>query len=126
MLFLVVLAFVTVTAGVFGVFMLISGRSQAKAEKAIENRLNEVSFTGSAGTEAAPGEGSMLATQKAGPLPNIDRVARRALKGSKFELWLEQTGTGFSVSSCLLLTVAVAMLTAIIAMLFSKRGFVGP
>ena len=34
----------------------------------------------------------MLRTESAGPLPNIDRVARQALKGSSFELWLEQIG----------------------------------
>ncbi len=34
------------------------------------------------------------ASKSRGPLPNIDRVARQALKGSSFERWLEQSGTG--------------------------------
>ncbi len=39
---LVLLVFVAVTAAVVGIFMLMSGRSQVKREKAIQNRLQEV------------------------------------------------------------------------------------
>ena len=50
-----------------------------------------------------------LRAESTGPLPNIDRAARQALKGSTFELWLEQTGTSLSVSACILITLGLGI-----------------
>ena len=66
---LVILAFVAVTAGVMGVFMLVTNRSEAAREKALENRLNEV---GNVGAAIEPGEGSMVREQSEGLLPQGD------------------------------------------------------
>ena len=74
---LVILVFVAVTAGVVGMFMLMSGRSQVQREKAIQQP--------PAGSRAAPprrrragaGSGTLLLKEIVGPMPNMDRVATR-------------------------------------------------
>ena len=119
---LVILAFVFVTAAVMGVTMMFGGRSQAKHEKAITNRLSEV--RGVMGDEAQL-EGSLLATQTTGPLPNVDRVARQAIKGSKFERWLEQSGTKLSLSACFVAALVLGMTGAMAVMMFFHMWWAG-
>jgi tight adherence protein B len=50
-------------------------------------------------------------------------VARQALKGSSFELWMEQSGTGLTVSACLLISLMLGGLGAAVAMMFVHKGF---
>src|SRR6186997_3107837 len=94
---LVMLMFIAVTAAVVGVFMLMSSRGQARREKAIENRLQEVGGGVVPTTEeAAKGGSTLLLKEIVGPLPNMDRVATAALKGSGVERWLQQSGTAMT------------------------------
>ena len=118
---LVVLMFVAVAAGILGLFMVLSGRSQVQREKAIHNRLQEVSSGNSQVTpEAAAEDGSTLLRKEAtGPLPNVERVASAALKGSGAELWLQQTGTTMTISMVILLTLAFGGLAAMAAYMFT-------
>lgn len=121
---LVVLAFVAVTTGIIGISMLIVARARAAREQTIEGRLQEAS--GILPQGAAPPEGSLVRQQKAGPLPNVERVARMAIKGSNFERWMEQTGTRMSLGACLLLSLLLAMGGAILALTLSHRAWVMP
>ena len=112
---LAVLVFIVSTASLIGIYMLISRRSASAKEKSLEERLNEA--TGMAvQAPVAGGDASMLRTQSEGPLPNVDRVARQALKGSSFERWLEQSGTGLSLGACILISLSIAMLLAFVAL----------
>jgi tight adherence protein B len=112
---LVGLVFIASTATIVGVFLMISRRSQSARDKSLEERLSEAAGF----SRQEPGEaGDLVRTESAGPLPNIDRVARRALKGSSFELWLEQTGTGLSVSACILITFALGAAGGFLGMMF--------
>jgi tight adherence protein B len=121
---LVGLVFLSVTAGVVGCYMLISGRSQAAREKTIEHRLHEVG--GTSPDDAYVTEESLVRKQSAGPLPNVDRLASRALKGSTFERWLEQSGTGLSISACILISLALGTAAAFGGLLFSHKVWVMP
>jgi tight adherence protein B len=121
---LVVLVFLTVTAGVAGLFMLIASSSRAALEKKIEHRLNEA---GGAFPDAAdPTDESLIRTQSAGPLPNVERMAKKALKGSTFERWLEQTGTGLSISACILISLSLGITASFAGLLFSHKPWVMP
>jgi tight adherence protein B len=112
---LVGLVFIASTATIVGIFLMLSRRSQSARDKSLEQRLSEAAGF----TRQEPGEaGDLVRTESAGPLPNIDRVARRALKGSSFELWLEQTGTGLSVSACILITLALGAAGGFLGMMF--------
>jgi tight adherence protein B len=118
---LVVLMFIAVAAAVVGLFMLLSGRNQVQREKAIQNRLQEVSGGSMASTDASDAEGAstLLLKEIVGPLPNMDRAATVALKGSGVELWLQQTGTTMTISAVVLLTLAFGGLAAMAAYMFT-------
>src|SRR5262245_10723880 len=97
---LVVLMFIAVTAAVIGASMLLAGRSQAKSARTIERRLGELS---NVSAQAALDEaGPLVIEQKAGPLPQVERVASQALKGSTFEQWVQQSGTTMGIGMCVI------------------------
>lgn len=117
---LVVLVFVAVTAGVVGLAMLLSGRTQIKREKAIQNRLQEVSGGAAMTTEdGAIADTTLLRKESSGPLPNIDRVATEALKGSQVERWLQQSGTAMTISAVVLTTLLFGVLASIATFMFT-------
>ncbi|RPI50012.1 MAG: hypothetical protein EHM55_22435, partial [Acidobacteria bacterium] len=122
LLVIVALVFIASTAGLMGIFLLVSRRSSSARDKTLEKRLSEATGMGPVSAEAA-GEASMLRTESHGPLPNIDRVAREALKGSSFERWLEQSGTGVSVSACILVSLALGAMLAFLAMTFVGKSW---
>ena len=109
------LVFVVTTAAVICLFELIARRSGSSHDKNLEQRLSEATGMATQGPAVDP---SMLRTESEGPLPNIDRVARRALKGSSFELWLEQSGTGLSVGAFILISLMVGSVLAVATMIF--------
>jgi tight adherence protein B len=117
---LVILVFVAVTAAVVGIFMLMSGRSQVQREKAIQNRLQEVGGAPVASTgEGAAGGSTLLLKDIVGPMPNMDRVATAALKGSGVERWLQQSGTAMTISAVILITLLFGALAAIATFMFT-------
>jgi tight adherence protein B len=117
---LVLLVFVAVTAAVVGLFMLVSGRSQVRREKAIQNRLQEVGGGPVASTEDGTGvSGTLLLKEIVGPMPNMDRVATEALKGSGVERWLQQSGTAMTISAVILITLLFGALAAIATFMFT-------
>ena len=117
---LVFLVFVAVTTGVVGVSMLLSGRTQIKREKAIQNRLQEVSGAAPMTTEdGVVADTTLVRKESAGPLPNIDRVATEALKGSGVERWLQQSGTAMTISAVVLMTLLFGVLAAIATFSFT-------
>ena len=109
------LVFLVVTAAVMGIFVLISRRSSS-VDKTLEKRLSEATGI----TSQAVADATLLRTEPTGPLPNIERAARRALKGSSFELWLEQSGTGLSVSACILISLGLALMLGFVTFRFVR------
>jgi tight adherence protein B len=112
--------FVAVTIGVFAVFMMVSGRSQVQREKAINNRLQEAGGAAVATAEdtAATG-GTLLLKEIVGPMPNMDRVASAALKGSSVERFLQQSGTAMTISAVILTTLMFGLLAAVGTFMFT-------
>jgi tight adherence protein B len=121
---LAVLVFLAVSCGVVGFYMLVMGRSQAAREKTIEHRLNEL---GGVGVDEAQGtDEALVRKQGGGPMPGVDRVARKALKGSKFERTLEQSGMGLSVSAFILISLALGGTVALAGVLLFHKAWVMP
>ena len=118
---LVVLAFIAVTATVIGMAMMMSGRTQVKREKAIQNRLQEVSggVAGATADGPAAGDTTLLRKETSGPLPNLDRAATEALKGSGAERWLQQSGTTMTISAVVLTTLMFGALASIATFMFT-------
>jgi tight adherence protein B len=119
-----ILVFVAVTAGVIGMAMVMAGRSQAALQKTIDGRLQEAA--GFAPEVDGNADESLIRTQATGPLPNVDRVARLAIKGSAFERMLEQSGTRLSLSACFLISLALGVVVAGLGFLFSRQVWVIP
>jgi tight adherence protein B len=112
--------FVAVTAAVVGLFMFVAGRTKVRREKAIQNRLQEVGPGRSMTAEAGdPTSGTLLVKEVTGPMPNINRVATAALKGSGFERWLQQSGTAMTLSAVLLITLLFGGLAAVATFMFT-------
>ena len=121
---LVLLAFVAVTATVVSLAMMWSGRTQVKREKAIQNRLQEVSgMAGAAEDGAAPSDSTLLRKETSGPLPSLDRVATEALKGSGAERWLQQSGTTMTVTAVALSTLMFGALASIATFMFTHLAW---
>jgi len=118
------LVFVIVTGAIVGLYMAFAGRSQSKLQKAMETRLNEAA--GFAPQPEGQGEDSLLRVQQTGPMPNLDRVARRAIKGSSLETWLEQSGTGMTPSSYFVISLLLGVAVAAAALTFSHRVWAMP
>ena len=119
---LVILAFVAVTAGVMSIFMFVSGRSAAAKEKAIESRLNEVGNV----PMLEPGEATLVREQNEGLLPQVETAARQAIKGSKLERWLEQSGTTLSLSACFVISLSLGGVCAFLALMIGKQLWAAP
>ena len=114
---LVVLVFLVTTAAVFGAYMLFAGRSQAALRKSVDDRLLDLSGVG----KTEPGEESLVRAVPQGALPGVDRVARHALKGLAIAQWVDQSGLRLSLGGLLLIALALGVLCAVVAAMFSHR-----
>jgi tight adherence protein B len=118
---LAILVFVTVTAAVVSGAMLFMGRTQVRRGKTIESRLNEV---GGAAVDAD--DSALLAAPEAKSMQNVDRAARRAVKGSKFERWFEQSGVKVSLGFLLVMAIMLGFAGATFSYTFSHMWWVSP
>ena len=117
------LVFIVVTGGIVGVYMMFAGRSQTALQRTVESRLQEAAgFTKPSDAE----EDSLVRVQSTGPMPNLDRVARRAIKGSALETWLEQSGTGMTPGSYFLISLLLAVAAAAAALTFVHHFWAMP
>lgn len=114
---LVILVFVTAAAGIMGVWMLVASRPQMRQEKAIEERLHEVG--GRVAGQGADDGSLMLDPKTTGRLPQMERAAANALKGSSFERWVQQSGTTMSIGMCVLMTLMFGALAGLAAFMFT-------
>jgi tight adherence protein B len=116
--------FLIVVGAVVGISMVASRRSKSTLEKSLEDRWHELA--GVAPVGANTDGSSVVRTVKAGPLPNLDRIARRAIQGSSLETWLEQSGTGITPSSFVITSVGLGVISALMSVMFSNHGWVMP
>jgi len=109
------LVFIVSTAALMGIFFVVSKRWSSGTDRALEKRLSEA--TGMAVQAPAAGDATLV---RSDPTGHIEKVARQALKGSGVERWLEQSGTGLTVTACLLISLAIAGLFAFMAAVFVR------
>jgi tight adherence protein B len=121
---LVGLIFLVATGSIFGIYMLIAGQPNAAIQKTVDERLQEVG--GFLPEAEADLKGTLLKTQTSRSLPNVDKFARQAIKGSALETWLEQSGTGMSPSTYFLLSLLSGVLVAVVIVTTTHRGWTAP
>jgi tight adherence protein B len=117
----VVVAFVfLVTVGaVMGLYMLLSRRPDAALRRSVEDRLQQL---GNIQDEGAAS--SLIRTHATGPLPMIDQFAKSATRGLAIARWVEQSGTGLTISGVFLISVGLGVLGAMIGMMFDHRWYI--
>jgi tight adherence protein B len=102
--------------------MMVVGRSQASLQRAIESRLQEARGVA---PDPEKEKNSLIRTEAAGPLPNVEEFARR-FKGGKFDEWLAQTGTRMSLGTCLLVSILAGIAGATLCFVFSRYAWLMP
>ena len=121
--FLVTLVFLLSAGAVIGVYLTLAGRPQAALRKTVENRLQEVKGGSS---PAHQGDiDSLIREQATGPMPSLDDMAKRAVRGMDLDRWLAQSGLGLSISGLLLIALVVGVLTAVVGVVVSHLLWVG-
>jgi tight adherence protein B len=116
--FLVVLVFLVTVGAVVGGYMLLASRPDAALRKSVDKRLQQI---GSGGEEEAAS--SLIRTHATGPLPIIDQFAKSATKGLAIARWVEQSGTGLTISGVFLISLGLGVLGGMIGMMFDHRWY---
>ena len=118
------LVFLIVVGAVFGISTMVGRRSKSTLEKSLEDRWHELA--GAAPVATKTDGSSVVRAERAGPLPELDRLARRAIQGSSLETWLEQSGTGITPSSFVITSVGLGVISALMSVMFSNHVWVMP
>ena len=104
---IVTLVFLVSVSAIVGVFVFLSGRSEAALRRQVAGRLREVSGPAATTREVAE-SGPLVKTVSVGALPTVEKVAKNTARGSAMQLWLEQSGLRISLSGLLLISAGVA------------------
>jgi tight adherence protein B len=114
-------------AFLFGIALVVGGYMGAARvpgmllQRRLESRLQEISEV----PEERPAGNSKLLvkTEKAGPLPAIDRVFGGTAQGSALSRWLEQTGVRTTISAVFLVAIVSAAVVAMIVTLAVRASW---
>lgn len=109
------LVFFMSAGSIVGIYLYVSGRSQAALRKSVDDRLLEVT-----GAATPPEVESLLRRHSTGPVPLVDR----AVKGLDIERWLEQSGVRLSLSGLLLIALALGVLGLLVGTQVSHHAWV--
>ena len=105
-----ILVFLFATGAIFGIYAAVTYLPAAFARRRIEQRIRDAS----AAPFAPDTEGeSVLKRQAEGPLPLIDRLLAKSVKGAGLARLIEQAGLKMSVSTILLASMVLGLIGAI-------------
>jgi tight adherence protein B len=115
---LVALVFLVTVGAVVGGYVLVARRPDAALRRSVEDRLQQIG----SGPEGE-GADSLIRTHATGPLPMIDRFAKSATQGLAIARWVEQSGTGLTISGVFLMSIGLGVLGAMMGMLFNHLWY---
>jgi tight adherence protein B len=115
---LVGLVFLVTVGAVVGGYLLLAQRPDAALRRSVEDRLQQIG-----NTQEADAADSLIRTHATGPLPMIDQFAKSATKGLAIARWVEQSGTGLTISGVTLISMGLGVLATIIGMMFDHRWY---
>ena len=119
---LVALVFLVTVGAVVGGFMLFGGRPDAALRRTVGTRLQQL---GGGPTAIADPTDSLIRAHERGPLPAIDRIAKRATSGLALDRWVRQSGLRLTIGGLLLIALLLGVLGAIIAIAFNHHWWAG-
>ena len=115
---LVGLVFLVTVGAVVGGYMLLSQGPDAALRRSVENRLQQIG-----NAQDGDAESSLIRTHATGPLPMIDQFAKSATQGLALARWVEQSGTGLTISGVILISLGLGVLGTMIGMMFDHRWY---
>ena len=117
------LVFVVVVALIVGTYYAVTTLPGKMAERELDKRLREVSFTDSAGEVV---EASVLQKMVEGPMPVIDKFVKESRQGSGLSKLIEQSGVQTTPSGLMLVTLVSAAVFGLITAVFVARPYAAP
>jgi tight adherence protein B len=116
------LVFLVTVGLVVGGYFLVAGRPDAALRRTVGDRLQQLS-----GGPVAPVDptDTLIRTHERGPLPVLDRVAKRATRGLAVDRWVQQSGLRLTISGLFLITMLLGVVGAIVALSFDHRWWAG-
>jgi tight adherence protein B len=117
---LVSLVFLVTVGAVVGVgYLLVTGRPNAALRRSVEDRLQQIG----SGQDEDDAAGSLIRTHASGPLPMLDQFAKSATQGLAIARWVEQSGTGLTISGVVLISAGLGVIGVMLAMMFDHRWY---
>jgi tight adherence protein B len=103
---------------VVGAYALVTYLPGAMAARRLDKRLHEVSLPASATTSES--ESTVVKRLAEGPLPALDKMVEGTKAGSWLTRLLEQSGTSATPSAIIVASVALTVVAALVAVLFTR------
>jgi len=120
---LALLVFVFVVALVVGTYFAIVKLPGMMAQRELDKRLRDVSFTDSSGEVV---ESSVLQKIVEGPMPVVDKFVKESRQGSGLAKLIEQSGVQTTPSGLMLVTLVSAAVFGVLAAVFVDRPYAAP
>jgi tight adherence protein B len=115
---LVALVFLVTVGAVVGGYFLVARRPDAALRRSVEDRLQQIGTV-----QEGESADSLIRTHATGPLPMIDRFAKSATQGLAIARWVEQSGTGLTISGVFLISLGLGVLGSMLGMMFDHRWY---
>lgn len=100
-----------------GVYLVLMAALRAIAARRLDRRLQEVSWFGDAAEDPA----ALVKRPDSGPLPALDKMMAGTNVGTSIAKLIEQSGTHTTPSALVVMTLASAAATAMVASFFIRR-----
>jgi tight adherence protein B len=120
---LALLVFLVVVGLIVGSYFAITALPGMMAQRELDRRLRDVSFTDSSG-EAV--EGSVLQKIVEGPMPVVDKFVKESRQGSGLSRLIEQSGVQTTPSGLMLVTLISATVLGLAAAIFVDKPYAAP
>jgi tight adherence protein B len=117
------LVFVVVVGLIVGSYFAITALPGMMAQRELDKRLKDVSFTDSSGEVV---ESSVLQKMVEGPMPVIDKFVKESRQGSGLSKLIEQSGVQTTPSGLMLVTVVSAAVFGLLTAIFVARPYAAP
>ena len=123
-MFLPMIVFVVVVGLIVGAYFAITSLPGMMANRELDKRLRDVSFTTSDGSEVS--DASVLRKMVEGPMPVVDEYMKKSRSGSWLARLIEQSGVQTTPSAILLVTVILAGVVGFVTALFVSQPYAAP
>jgi tight adherence protein B len=120
---LAIIVFLFVVGLTVGTYYAITTLPGMMAQRELDKRLKDVSFTDSSGEEI---ESSVLQKIVEGPMPSVDKFVKESRQGSGLAKLIEQSGVQTTPSGLMLVTLISAATFGLLTAVFVRQPYAAP